>query len=47
MSIVLLLDNDGTVAVNGSQSTCMRLAVIGVDVVADRSVGLMRWSVCC
>ena len=34
-------------AVDDSQSTCACLAVIAVDMVIDRSVGLMQWSVYC
>ena len=45
--LVSLLNGEGTVVVDDSQSTCARLAVIGVDMVVDRSVGLMQWSVYC
>ena len=39
--LVSLLNDEGTVVVDDSQSTCAPLAVIGVDMAVDRSVGLM------
>ena len=45
--LVSLLNSMDIMAIDDNQSTCARLTVIGVDMVVDRTVGLIQWLVYC